>query len=48
LLVEVEVVILKYGSHLHFLKYSVRRRKEAHKRARSLTSWEEWGGMKGT
>jgi hypothetical protein len=29
LLVEVEVVILKYGSHLHFLKYSVRRSKRS-------------------
>jgi hypothetical protein len=36
LLVEVEVAILKYGSSLHLLKSSVRRRKKSlHARARS-------------
>jgi hypothetical protein len=36
LLVEVEIVILKYESPLHFLKSSVRRRKRSpHTRART-------------
>jgi hypothetical protein len=54
LLVEVEVVILKYGSPLHYLKYSVRSKRSPHARARlaSLTPgrakgagarhWREW------
>jgi hypothetical protein len=47
LLVEVEVVILKYVSPLHFLKSSVRRSKRSpHTRARSPRPAER-GGAKG-
>jgi hypothetical protein len=44
LLIEVEVAILKYGSHLHFLKSSVSRRKRS---PHALTRLASWGGAKG-
>jgi hypothetical protein len=48
LLVEVEVAILKYGSPLHFLKSSVRRRKRSpHARVRSLASPGQRGEGRG-